>query len=674
MNKISVTTGLTDCPVSFIEGTNRYLGIATGQLYLLCAAVTVYEVIARYFFNSPTKWAFEIVMVLCASAWMLSGGYVALRRGHISITSFYAICSPTGQRFLDLFIHCVGFITLFTFLHVTLEPMLSAIQISETSGTGFDSPLPTILKIVLFAGVCFFWLQIVANFIRDVSTRRAKLIIGSFAVLCALKIVSEILFFYFDNNWYSSTLNFLFSATGILNEVALSIDARAAGVGVATLAVVGGLLVLMLTGMPLALATLTVSLTTALLFFGEQGFFLVSSNATGLLEKYPLVAVPLFVLMASLLERAGIARDLFDAMSIFAGTLRGGVAVQTTAVAVVLAAMTGVLGGEIVMLGLVALPQMLRLGYDRKLAMGTICAGGALATLIPPSIIIIVYGLAASVAIGDLFVAGIIPGLMLAGLYIVYIVTICYLRPQLAPIASELVAETGVRKFETKQALALGMAGFLILVVLGSIYAGISTVTEAAAIGVAGAMLVAAARGRFSLEVVQESLRQTVRTVGMIVWLVLGAVSLVGIYNVIGGNEFLMNFFTDMNASPILVILIMIAVLLVLGTFMEWIAIVFITIPIFAPVVVELAPALGLEPRWAALWFGVLFVMTVQVSFLTPPFGPACFYLKSVAPKDVSLQEIFIAVLPFVAMQIIGISLVVSFPEIVLFLPKLIGG
>ncbi len=203
------------------------------------------------------------------------------------------------------------------------------------------------------------------------------------------------------------------------------------------------LLILMMTGMPLGIVTLIISVCCAIAFYGLQGMYLVSTNAVDLLEKYPLVAVPFFVLMASILERAGIAQDLFDAMSIFAGGLRGGVALQTTIVAVILAAMSGVMGGEIVMLGLVALPQMLRLGYDRKLTIGLICAAGALATLIPPSIVMIVYGLSANVGIGDLFTAGFIPGLMLATFYVSYVLIRCNLNPSLAPTAAEIAEKTG---------------------------------------------------------------------------------------------------------------------------------------------------------------------------------------------------------------------------------------
>ena len=299
--------------------------------------------------------------------------------------------------------------------------------------------------------------------------------------------------------------------------------------------------------------------------------------------------------MANILERSGVAEDLFDAMSIIAGRLRGGVAVQTTLVAVLMAAMTGIMGGEIVMLGLIALPQMLRLGYDKKLAMGTICAGGSLATLIPPSVIMIIYGLTANVSISDLFLGGFLPGLLLASLYITYIMIRCQIQPHLAPLPAEgLIQMSGAEKTAKMKGLILPM--LLILWVLGSIYGGIATVTEAAAVGVFGAVAAAAARKKLSWYMLQEALRKTMITVGTIIWLILGAVSFVGIYNIIGGNTFVQGLLTGLDLPPLGVIFVIMGILIVLGTFMEWIAIAYITVPIFAPVVV----ALGFDP----IWFG----------------------------------------------------------------------
>ncbi len=432
------------------------------------------------------------------------------------------------------------------------------------------------------------------------------------------------------------------------------------GIEIITLLMVLALFALMALGVPLGASTLLISVSTALLNFGPGGMILISSNVTSVFEKFALIAVPFFVFMANILERSGVARELFDSMAILGGRMKGGVAVQTCVVSVVLAAMSGIVGGEIVLLGLIALPQMFRLGYDRKLSIGTICASGSLATLIPPSVVLIVYGAEAGVSVKDLFTGGILPGLLLASLYITYILIRTNLRPELGPpYDAEEARLPFVRRVTYLKGLILPL--LLIFGVLGSIYAGIATVTESAAIGAVGSVLIAALRKELSLQGLREALWATMLTTGSILWLIIGAVSLVGIYNIIGGTSFLKGLLTGLDVAPIVVVLIMMGIVFLLGTFMDWIAIVFITIPVFGPVVVDL----GYDP----VWFGILFAMNIQIYMLSPPFGPACFYLKSVAPSDVTLQEIFLAVLPFIGLQLIGLALVMAFPQIAIWLP-----
>ena len=287
----------------------------------------------------------------------------------------------------------------------------------------------------------------------------------------------------------------------------------------------------------------------------------------------------------------------------------------------------------------------------------------------------IIYGLSAQVAIGDLFMAGAVPGLMLATLYGIYVLVRVNINPAMAPTAEEVAKARGKEmKMSKTKFYAVMLSIFLIFCVMGSIYAGIASVTEAAAVGVLGAMVVAALRNSFSWHLMQEALAGTMSTVGTIIWLILGAVAFVGIYNLIGGADFMRSLFSGLGLPALGIVFVMMAILVVLGTFMEWIAIAFITVPVFAPVVVAMAPELGLEPEWAAVWFGVLFVMNIQIYFLSPPFGPACFWLKSVAPKDIELQEIFMAVLPFIALQIIGMLAVMFYPEIALWFPKYLNG
>lgn len=656
----------------WVDHFSRFTGLAVAYLYIVAAACTMWEVIARYVFNAPTQWAFEVVMTLCAVAWMLSAGFVTLRKRHIGITVLYQLASPSVRWGLDLFAMVVGVFALGILTSDTLVRALEAIDLVERAGSAFNSPQPMALKTILFLGLLLYLVQLLVNLHRHFETSFFRIATMVVLVLIVGRLGLQVGAHYMGEEsllgaWSTQISE---SSTWLFDQ--MRVDREAIGIAAISIAIVAALIALMMTGMPLGIVTLIISVVCALMFYGTNGMFLVSTNALDLLEKYPLVAVPFFVLMASILERAGIAQDLFDAMSIFAGNLRGGVALQTTVVAVILAAMSGVMGGEIVMLGLVALPQMLRLGYDRKLTIGLICAAGALATLIPPSIVMIVYGLSANVGIGDLFSAGFVPGLMLAAFYVTYVLIRCNINPKLAPTAREIAAMEGVdvQPLGTHRIIAVILCILLIACVMGSIYGGIASVTEAAAVGVFGAIIVAAVRFRFDMKLLREALTNTMTVVGTIIWLILGAVAFVGLYNLIGGADFMRSLIAETGLGPLGTIFVMMAILVILGTFMEWIAIIFITVPVFAPVVRDMAPQLGLDPDWAAVWFGILFVMNIQIYFLSPPFGPACFWLKSVAPKDISLQEIFASVLPFIVLQIIGMMLVMLFPQIALWLPQ----
>jgi tripartite ATP-independent transporter DctM subunit len=434
---------------------------------------------------------------------------------------------------------------------------------------------------------------------------------------------------------------------------------------VLTLIMLGAMVLLLIIGLPLAFVTGIIAFGFALTLFGPMSLPLIASRIYSFVSVYALVAVPMFVFMASVLERSGVARDLFKAMHILAGNLRGGLAIQTMAVAVLMAAMTGIIGGEIVLLGLVALPQMLRLNYDRNLAIGTVCAGGSLGTMIPPSIVLIFYGLTAQVSIGDLFVATIIPGLLLAAIYIAYILVRCYLNPELGPPAPAEERETSfAEKLMMLRDILLPM--MVVVMVLGSIYGGIASVSEAAGMGVVGVLISAAVRKELTWQLVRESLHQTMMACGVILWLVFGATALIGVYNLMGGIDFVKNLISSLPFAPIVIILIMMAILLVLGFFIDWVGIMLLTMPIFVPIITDM----GYSP----IWFGILFCMNMQVSYLSPPFGPAAFYLKGVVPPEISLQDIYNSLWPFMGLQIVGIAIVMSFPELALWLPRLVYG
>ncbi|NQZ92448.1 MAG: TRAP transporter large permease subunit [Moritella sp.] len=429
----------------------------------------------------------------------------------------------------------------------------------------------------------------------------------------------------------------------------------------ATLAILGSMVGLMALGIPLAFVTLSIAIVATLLVLGPDGISLIAARMYTFVMEPALIAVPMFVLMASFMDKSGVAKDLFNAMYVWSGRLRGGVAIQTMFVAVLLAAITGIVGGETVMLGLVALPQLLRLKYNKHLAVGTIAAGGALGTMIPPSIVLIMYGVTAGVSTGDLFKATLMPGLLLATLYMVYIYVLCKLNPEMGPA----LPEEEILSFNEKLSSLKGLLApaMIALWVLGSIYGGICSVSEAAAMGCIATLFMIIKRGLLTKESLQESLQETLRTCGKLFWLSLGATALIGIFNIMGGSRYLSELMEQLPFSPIVVVIIMMVIMAVLGMFMDWIGILILTMPIFIPII----KTMGFDP----VWFGVLFCMNMQISFISPPFGPACFYLKSVAPDSVSLMDIFKGVLPFIALQAIAVALVISFPQIALWLPGL---
>jgi tripartite ATP-independent transporter DctM subunit len=420
-----------------------------------------------------------------------------------------------------------------------------------------------------------------------------------------------------------------------------------------------GLLVI---GVPLAFTTGAIAVALCLMLYGPQSLFLIGSRTFTFLDSYTLVSVPFFIYMACILERSGLATDLYNALNVWAGRVRGGLAIVTTGVGVVLAATVGVIGGEIVVLGLVALPQLLRLGYDRKLAIGTVCASGSLGTMIPPSIILVFYGITTGTDVADLFLASLMPGLLLAGIYITYILIRCTLNPAMGPPPPP---EQMNMPFRAKLGLLKGIALPLLIAfsVMGSIYLGVASVTESAAVGAVAVTLAVFLKGGLKIDMVRDAAWQTMSTCGMVMWLVLGTNALIGVFTIMGGIDFAKGLLTGLPFSSFVVLLIMMAVWIFLGFFIDWIGIMLLTMPIFIPA----AKAFGFD----LVWFGVLFNICMQVAYLSPPFAPAAFYLKGVAPKDMTLDEIFSAMWPFIGLQIIGLSLVVWFPKIATWLPSL---
>ncbi|MFK7859605.1 MAG: TRAP transporter large permease subunit [Granulosicoccus sp.] len=536
-------------------------------------------------------------------------------------------------------------------------------------------------------------------------------------------------------------------------------------IGTISIIVVLGMLVLLAIGMPLGLASAALagivmvmkfepSIVTDPTTFGDGlltgrpgtgPLYILTQKIFDLLTEYVLISVPLFIFMASLLERSGIARTMYTSLDFWLSRMRGGIAVVTSLMAVLLAAMSGIIGGEIVLLGLIALPQMLRLGYDQNLAIGTICASGSLGTMIPPSIVLIIYGLITETSIKALFTAAFLPGFMLASFIIIYIIIRTRLNPSLAPLPEPqpgdpegreksmmfggflslvmtslcallllrvlIYTYTGINAEVSEDdgpivlgmsyhmpylagcfAVGLGLILFvfgwgrtrmgwengkglvppviIIGIVLGSIYGGITGITEAAGMGALAVLVIAVLRGEFSIRLLWDSLMRTLKSTGTIIWVTIGAAALSGAYTLAGGPSYIADLIVGADMPTFLVLLTMMLILLFMGAFMDWVGIVLLIIPVFLPIVralpIEEIGFLGqLEPQHVSVWFGVLFCMNMQVSFLSPPFGGAAFYLKSVAPPHISLTDIFRGFLPFIGLQLLALSVLLVWPSIV---------
>jgi len=390
--------------------------------------------------------------------------------------------------------------------------------------------------------------------------------------------------------------------------------------------IVVGMFVLLIMGLPMAFVTGTMAVIICLVLWGPSSLEVVLNRVTGFMKNYVFIAGPMFILMANALEKSGVVEDLFRAVRVWFGPVGGGLAITSIICGTIMAAMSGIIGAAVVSLSLIALPVMLRHRYSKQIACGSIMAGGGLGTLIPPSIVFVVYGMVSGASVGKLFMGGVFPGLMLSACYSLYVLSRCLINPRLGPPAS-----LEERQITLLQKLALGkgliLPVIIIVMVLGSIYAGLATPTEAGAVGSIGAFLSAMIYRKFNWQLVKETLYPTVEATCMMAWLAFGSLSLVSVYGLAGGTEFIKRLMLAMPVSPIGIIIVMMMIIIILGMIIDWLGILFLTIPLFIPIV----EALGFDP----VWFGVLFVMNIQMAYLTPPFGQGMFYVKGVAPPEV---------------------------------------
>ncbi len=399
-------------------------------------------------------------------------------------------------------------------------------------------------------------------------------------------------------------------------------------------------------------------------------FNMFANNAWGIMENYVMVAIPLFILMAQLLDRSKVSDKLFEALYVVLGRINGGLGLTVVVVCTVFAATTGIIGASVVAMGLLATPALLRKNYQKELSSGIICASGTLGILIPPSIMMVVYGGLTGMketSVGNLFAGAIFPGLILAGMYFLYILVRCNINPELGPpISKEEAAQyTAAQKWGmTLKSLVPPLA--LIFAVMGTILGGVATPTEAAGMGAAGAALLAFANRKLTWSVLKHSCYDTLKTTAMVMMLFIGGKFFSTVFLSMGGGDVVADLLVGSGLNRWTALLIMMVIVFIMGMFIDWAAILMVTVPIFLPIALEL----GFNP----LWFSILLCVNLQTSFLTPPFGYALFYFKGVAPKEYTMMHIYRGVIPFVLMQIIGMFILVLFPSIVTWLPAFFFG
>ncbi len=436
------------------------------------------------------------------------------------------------------------------------------------------------------------------------------------------------------------------------------------GIGWLTVIMFGGLLVLLLAGLPLAFVTGGLACLFLFILGDAQTLNIVPSRIFPLMTNYQLSAIPLFIFMAAMLERAGLINDMFDVIYKVLGGVRGGLASATIIASTILAAMVGVIGAAVVTMGIIALPAMLRRRYNPEIAMGSIMAGGTLGILIPPSILAIIYAVVAEQSVGELFIGSVFPGLLLSGMYVLYVSVVCYLKPEYGPpiLASERIGLMDKLRLLSRMTAPI----VLIVVVLGVIFSGVATPVEAAGIGTFGAFIVAALHRKLDWPTVSGACIVTLKASAMVLWIMFGATIFVGLYVLEGGQEFVSEAISNSGLGRWGILILMQIILIILGMFLDWVGILLLCVPIFVPIIKDL----GFDP----LWFGVLYLVNMQMSFLSPPFGYALFYLRGVAPPSIPMVRIFMAAIPFLVIQLIGLIVCMVYPPIITWLPRLVYG
>ena len=422
----------------------------------------------------------------------------------------------------------------------------------------------------------------------------------------------------------------------------------------------GSLLVFLVLGLPLTFVLGGVSMIFIYFTWGPEAFYMVAAQTWGAMNKFTLVAVPLFIFMAMILERSGVAKGLYEMMYLWFGPVAGGLAIGTVVICALFSAMCGISGAAVVSMGTIALPSMLQRNYDKELALGCINSGGGWGILIPPSVIMILYALISGESVGRLFAGGVFPGLLLLVLVSSYIGIRCYFQPHLGPALPRQERGDWKRKITALKAVILPIV--IVIMVLGSIIGGVTTPTEAAAMGVLGAIISALVYRQFSWAMMKEAAMRTLRLTGMIMWILFGAYCFSAAYHGMGAHQMIVNMMQHIPGGPWGTIIFIQFIIFLLAMVMDPAGIMMITVPVFLPII----KAHGFDP----LWFGILFVINMEIGYMTPPFGFNLFYLKGIVPPGITMADIYRSVIPYTLVESVGLALVMIFPQIAVWLPN----
>ncbi len=415
-------------------------------------------------------------------------------------------------------------------------------------------------------------------------------------------------------------------------------------------------------GVPIAFALSGISLTFAFFLWGSPGMITILQATWGTMNNFVLVAIPLFVFMAMVLEKSALVKDLYMAFYKWSGPVRGGLAVATVLVGAVIGAVSGVVAAGVIGLGLIALPQMEKYGYDRKIILGSIMSGGTLGQLIPPSLVMVIYGAVTGVSVGSLFAAGVSAGLLLTGVFCAYILIRSFINEKLCP-ALPIEDRVSIKdKFLSLKALVL--PGLLIIMCLGAIFSGAATPTEGAGVGAFGAVLFTLITGQFRWNIIYKCAVDTLKVSAMVGWMVAGASAFAAVFAGIGGNNLVMEIAIAMPGGKWGALVMSVMFIFFLGMFLETAGLIMLAAPIVSPILVKM----GFDP----LWWGIVFMTLLQVAYISPPFGFALFYLKGVTPEHITLEDIYWSSLPFIGLQMAGVVLIILFPVLGLWLPRIL--